>query len=263
MSIIKRFKMSKYHILATVLPLTLLVVAVKFAFNFFGLEPMPKELASFFPSVLTGIIFLLGFILAGVVTDFKESEKIPNEIASSIYVIWQEAGIIHKSSGSESAKKLLLKIRSFIPSLKKEFFAGRNRTIFDVINSFSDDFAALDAQGVPPGFTLRMRNEQLNLRKFISRIIVIRETDFAPSLYATVRLIVILFLMIYFLLRIEPFWGGMLIVWFFTFVLFSIMYMIRDMEDPFEYSDGDARPDEISLAVLDQLQEEVEKYISV
>ena len=263
MSLIKRFNNSKYHILATVLPLTLLVMAIKLVFHLIEFEPMPKELASFFPSVLTGIIFLLGFILAGVVTDFKESEKIPNEIASSLYVIWQEGEIIYKTSRSEAAKKLLGKIKSFVPLLKKEFFTERNRAIFDVINSFSDDFAALDAQGVATSFTGRLRNEQLNLRKLLSRVVVIRDTDFAPSLYSTVRLIVALFLIIYFLLHIEPFWGGMLIVWFFTFVLFSIMYMIRDMEDPFEYEDGETRPDEISLAVLDQFQEEVERSASM
>ena len=89
MSLIQKIKKSKYHLLFSVLPVVLLAGIAKLSAHFLGWEFIPKELTAFFPSILTGIIFILGFLLAGVVTDYKESEKIPNEMVGSLYAIWQ------------------------------------------------------------------------------------------------------------------------------------------------------------------------------
>lgn len=80
MSLIQKIRKSKYHLLFSVLPIVILAGVVKTVFHLLGWEVIPKELTTFFPSILTGIIFILGFLLAGVVTDYKESEKIPKEI---------------------------------------------------------------------------------------------------------------------------------------------------------------------------------------
>ena len=82
MTLIQKIKKSKYHLIFSVLPLVILAAIIKVTFHLMGWEVIPKELTTFFPSILTGIIFILGFLLAGVVTDYKESERIPNEIAA-------------------------------------------------------------------------------------------------------------------------------------------------------------------------------------
>ena len=50
--------------------------------------------------------------------------------------------------------------------------------------------------------------------------------------------------------------------WYFGFVIFSILFLIKDMEDPFEYDGSDVmKSDEISLEVLDNLHSEFEGKI--
>lgn len=252
MDILKKIMKSKYHLILTVLPVVILACLVKVIFHFSNLEIIPKEFSSFFPSILTGIIFILGFILAGVVTDYKESEKIPNEIATSLYIIWQESIIVKKNTQSPAADTLMDKIKRFIPILKNDFFIKGKENIFDEIDSFSDDFAALE-KSTPPPFLARMKNEQANLSKWINRIKVIKDTDFAPSVMICIRIIASLFLLSYCFLKVDPWWCGILLVMIFTFVIFSIIILIADMEDPFEY-DGDAPgSDEINLDVLTRL----------
>ncbi|HLP57553.1 MAG TPA: hypothetical protein VK186_01930 [Candidatus Deferrimicrobium sp.] len=255
MSILKKFQKSKFHLILSVLPLIILAAAVKAVCHFSGFEFIPKELTSFFPSILTGIIFILGFLLAGVVTDFKECERIPNEIATSLYVIWQEALISKKNTQSPVVENLLDKLKQFVPVLKGDFLVHGGMKIFVAIDSFSDDFGDLE-KVIPPPFLTRMKNEQANLRKLINRIKVVKDTQFAPSVMISIKAISAVFLLFYCLLKVEPWWGGLMLVMIFTFVIFSIIFLVKDMEDPFQYEEDGAGSDEVDLGVLDRFHEE-------
>ena len=220
-------------------------------------EVIPKEMTSFFPSILTGIIFILGFLLAGVVTDYKESEKIPNEIAASLFGLWQEAEYLRSVSNSKSAETLMRQIKNFIPILKYDFFILQNDKLSKLLDSFSADIIEIGKEGVAPNYVMRMKTDVALLKKTINRITVIRNTDFIPSVFICIKAISIVFLTVYCLLNVDPWWGGLILVSIFTFVIFSILYVITDMEDPFGYDGTDEiKSDEISLEVLENIQKE-------
>lgn len=256
MSLVKKFQKSKFHLILSVLPIIILTAAVKAVCHFAGFEFIPKELTSFFPSILTGIIFILGFLLAGVVTDFKECEKLPNEIATSLYVIWQETLIAKKNTQSPVLENLLNKLKQFVPVLKSDFLVHGGMKVFAAIDSFSDDFANLE-KIIPPPFLTRMKNEQANLRKMINRIKVVKDTQFAPSVMISIKAISAVFLLFYCLLKVEPWWGGLLLVIIFTFVIFSIIFLVKDLDDPFEYKEDGAGADEVDLRVLERFHVEI------
>jgi hypothetical protein len=252
----------QFHLIFKVLPLVVAAAAIKIVIYALGWELIPKDMTSFFPSILTGIIFILGFILAGVLTDYKESEKIPNEIAISLYIIWQEAYIIGKNQPLENVKSIQDKLKQFFPMLKKDFFRGKNRKVFDLIDSFSDDFCELDKKNIPPPLMGRLRAEQANIRKMLNRMQVIIETDFVPSVFVSIKAITIMFLLMYCFLQTDQhtLWGGVILVSIFTFIIFSIIFLIADMDNPFEYGDEEddhAKSDEISLTVLQNFHESI------
>jgi hypothetical protein len=64
-----------------------------------------------FSALVASTVFLLGFLLNGVLSDFKESEKLPSEIASSLMLIAREtnAVAIHnpKADVHESIEELV------------------------------------------------------------------------------------------------------------------------------------------------------------
>ena len=262
MTLIQKIKKSKYHLIFSVLPLVILAAIIKVTFHLMGWEVIPKELTTFFPSILTGIIFILGFLLAGVVTDYKESERIPNEIAASLYAIWQEADYIKNVQNCQSAPGLLTKLKSFIPMLKDDFFLKQNDKLSKLLDAMSDDVILLGKEGATPNYIARMKVEITNLKKTANRITVIKTTDFIPSVFVCIQAITIIFLTVYCLLAVDPWWGGLILVCIFTFVIFTILNLIKDMEDPFEYDgSGDSKSDEISLGVLDNLQKEFEEKL--
>lgn len=258
MKLVKRIKRSKYALLSRVIPIAITAAGLKYLCYHFGFEPLPKEMISLFPSVLTGIIFLLGFLLAGVVTDYKESEKIPNDIVASLYVIWQEAEFVWRSANSAAAKDLMIRLRNFVPVFHESYFFNKDKTILDYINSFTDDFLKMEKEMIPAGL-IRVRNEQSNLKKFINRITVIKETDFAPSVFAMIKLIVIIFIFMYIFLHSEPWWGGVIVVAFFSFLLSTVVFLIDDLDDPFEYERDGQKPDEINLNILYEFHEEINR----
>ncbi len=79
MKSIKRI-IQKWSIALKILPLIILVTALKFGTHKFGFEVM--ELNALFSSLVAGTIFLIGFLISGVLTDYKESEKLPSELAA-------------------------------------------------------------------------------------------------------------------------------------------------------------------------------------
>lgn len=258
MSFFSRIQKSKYHLLFTVLPLVIIAASLKTVFHYAEWEIIPKELTSFFPSILTGIIFILGFLLAGVVSDYKESEKIPNDIATSLYIIWREAKSTSKNFIAPEAGNILENIKLFIPMFKVSFLVKREREIFKLLDSLYEDIVFLEKH-IPAPAVVRLKIEQSNLRKYLSRIEVIKNTNFIPSVFVSLKAICVIFLLVYCMQTVETWWVGVLLISIFTFVIFSIVSLIADMEDPFEYDEsGHERSDEISLEILHQLQKDME-----
>jgi predicted membrane chloride channel (bestrophin family) len=144
------------------------------------------------------------------------------------------------------------KIKMFLPMLKFNFFIKSDREIYKLLDSIYEDIIPFEKHIAPPA-VVRLKNEQANIRKLLSRIEVIKKTDFIPSVFVSLKAISVIFLAVYCLLTVETWWVGVLLISIFTFVIFSIIFLISNMEDPFEY--------EISLAILDQLKEDIEKTI--
>jgi len=259
----RTLKKSKYYLFLSVIPIVILSGAFKIGIHALNFEIIPKELASFFPSILTGIVFILGFLLAGVVTDYKESEKIPNEIAGSLYALWQEAEYLKAVAGIKSAEPLLKKLTQFVPTLKSDFFVQQNDKLSKLLEAISEDIIEMGKEGAAPNYILRMKAEVAAIKKTINRIMVIKNTDFVPAVFVCIKVIAIIFLGVYCLLKVEPWWGDLILVAIFTFVIFSILFLIKDMDDPFEYDGtGELKSGEISLVVLDNLHKEfTEKVI--
>ncbi|MCX5852901.1 MAG: hypothetical protein NT072_12765 [Deltaproteobacteria bacterium] len=109
----------------------------------------------------------------------------------------------------------------------------------------------------------RLRNEQANLKKILVRIKVIRDTSFAPGVYAVIEAMILFLTISLLLLKFESF--GILemsFVCLFFFLLFSVFSLLKDLDDPFEYQEGKVRINEISFDVLFDFGERIKKRIA-
>ena len=115
----------KWSIAFKIMPLVILVAILKFLSHKFGLEVM--ELNALFTSLVAGTIFLIGFLISGVLSDYKESEKIPSELSASMKSLLDDTYTIYKGKNSNTAYQFIEFQKSFMNSLM-DWFYKKERT---------------------------------------------------------------------------------------------------------------------------------------
>ena len=82
-----------------------IVIALKLIAHWFGWEII--SLNPLFSGTVAANVFLMVFLLTGVLGDYKESERLPGELATSIESIAEEALTIYKSKNASAGKECL------------------------------------------------------------------------------------------------------------------------------------------------------------
>jgi hypothetical protein len=93
---------SRWPLFAKVLPILALVVIAKLVARHFGWEPI--TITTLFSGVITANVFLLGFLLAGVLTDYKESERLPGELAARVSALADECQSMGERGHGDAAR---------------------------------------------------------------------------------------------------------------------------------------------------------------
>ncbi len=253
--------MRKYKLFYKALPVALIFFALKVVVHHFGYECIPSNLMTMLPTILTSIVFVLGFLLAGVIADYKESEKIPNELSASFFAIWQEAYLHYQTKPSERLKEFLVEMPKEIRTLLLEFFIKHDRNALKVLDKWVLDIHKFDGNEMATVYVNRLKTELVSIRKMFNRISVVKKTDFLPSVFTTIRIIVCIFIGVFLFLDVTPWWGGAILPALFAFMIFIILYVIQDIEDPFEYLNEDlkGRGDEVDMGILTDTVRNIEE----
>ena len=93
----------KWSIAIKILPIIVIIIILKIIFNQFGWEFI--SLSPLFNSIIAANVFLLGFLLAGILADYKESERLPGELAAGTETILDEFIITYKNEQRSSPDK--------------------------------------------------------------------------------------------------------------------------------------------------------------
>jgi hypothetical protein len=249
----------KWSIAFKILPLIILVAILKYISHKFGFEIM--ELNALFTSLVAGTIFLIGFLISGVLTDYKESEKLPSEISASIKTLFDDAYTIFKGKNSESAYRFIEFQKSFTDSLMDWFYKKeRTRLILDKISKMNDFIIDLDKEGIQANYIIKLKNEQNSLRRMILRIDTIRDTEFIGSAYAIVEAMGFLTGLGLIIIKIEPFYASLFITLLVTFLISYMFLLIKDLDNPFDYNVNGERGTEISLKPIRDLIAEFNSF---
>jgi len=249
----------KWSIAFKIMPFIILVALLKFLSHKFGLEIM--ELNSLFTSLVAGTIFLIGFLIKGVLSDYKESEKIPSDLSASMRTLFDDTYTIYKGKNSDAAYKFIEYQRAFIYLLIDWFYKKeRTQLILKKISSMNDFFIELDKDGVQPNYIIKMKNEQNSIRKMILRIDTIRATEFVGSAYAIVQAMEFIIILALIIIKIEPFYASLFFTLLVTFLLTYMFLLIRDLDNPFDYSVKGESGTEISLKPLHDLESSLKDF---
>jgi prevent-host-death family protein len=226
---------------------TAVVVVAKIAVHQLGWEYI--SLNALFTGIIAANVFLMGFLLSGVLSDYKESEKLPGEVSACLENIAQEAlGVglgrpeIDPGPTLGRVAQLSADILSYLN--KKLDMAG----LLDSIDDLTVKYAGLDpsTQGT---WIARLKAEQSNLRRTMIRINVIRETNFVSTGYLLADVITILLCVGLVLTQLDPFYESLIFSGVIAYLMVFLLMLIRDLDNPFGYYEGASNAD-VSLQPL-------------
>jgi hypothetical protein len=247
----------KWHILFKILPFLVVIVILKLIFHVFKLEYI--SLNALFTSLIAATTFLIGFLITGVISDYKESEKLPGELATSLEVIYDEAYILHKNKPSQITKDFLSYHKGLVQSIDDWFYRKeRTKAFYRKLSGMNDHFAQMEPL-TQAAFIGRMKAEQNNVRRIITRIDTIRDTSFILSAYAILEALAFFLIVGLLVLKVEPFYEALFFTVIVSFLILYMIYLIKDLDNPFEYEKYGESGTEVSLKPFHDFKERMEK----
>lgn len=246
-----------YRIFIIALIASLAIVLIKYILHYFNIEPIAQS--SLHNSVISGVFFVVGFILSATIADYKESERIPSDVASHIEDIYVDAKNIHPAYPGFNLEGLRLQLHkitlSFSADVRKKSHNTRK-----AVHGLSPYFAEMEAAKVPPNFVVKLKTQQSQILRSIYRVNYIQRIIFIPSATILVRSIVALLIALLLLTNIDPFYGGLAIVGFMSFILIYMLILIATISTPF-HAQGQTK-DDVSLFLINEVASHLKSDVS-
>ena len=249
-----------HRIFYRVLPLLAGLVIAKLLMHRFGVEVL--SINTLFSGLIGANVFLMGFLLSGVLSDYKESERLPGEMAAILATLADEMQSIHRRSRAPVALAALAHLSHLGATLHRWMHKQeRTRVVMGLIGDLNDHFLAVDGH-TQANFIARLKQEQSALRKIIIRIHTIRETDFISSGYFIARTTTLLLLLGLVFARIEPFYESLFFLGLVSYLLLFLLFLIRDLDNPFGYYENESSED-VSLKPLEDAMADLKARLTL
>lgn len=205
---------------------------------------------------LGGVFFTIGILFAGAVTDYKEAEKIPGELAVALKTLYKDVGIIpfdskHTYFVSDFRAGVKNLLYSITGNLRNNSWKLKNVDI--QMESLNILLEQMSKAGVQVNYILKMRTELTYIDRLSHRIDMIEETSFIPAAYTIAELAIGIILFLLLFVQVDFSYGGLVIVGAVSMILLSLLFLIKDMDNPFEY--GKDSFADVELGILFHLEE--------
>lgn len=212
-------------------------------------------------SGIGGAIFILGFLLSSVLTDYKEADRLPAEIRVALEGIHGDVeafAALNPSFLSGRCRHILLDITYRIrQGVGCEVGHADLRPALDAVDELSTIYLELESLNCPNTYIVRLRTLQDSLRRSISRIYHIQRNQFVPSVHVLVQTLVACIVLLLLFLKTEGAPESMIMFGFISFLFVYALYLIRVLEQPFRK--GHATLDDVSLFLTTEFAQKLER----
>ena len=244
---------SDWRLAVRALPAAAAPVLIKVVLDQLGWDTV--ALNPLYSGLVAANVFLIGFLLAGTLADYKESEKLPGELAGRVEAIADECQILFRDKQADAARRCLAHLVSLAGSLRAWLRGSAPVTHalegIEGLNDFFLEFQPL----TQPNFIVRLKQEQSAVRLMVIRINTIKETSFVGAGYLIAEITSVLLVAALLVANIAPLGAELFLLATISFLLAYMILLIRDLDDPFEYDEnGRVGTAEVSLAPLDYLE---------
>jgi hypothetical protein len=227
---------------------TLMKFLLEYVFHFDGIVEFSEV-----GIVLTGGVFLTGFMLAGTMSDYKESEKLPGELACTLETLEE---VLAQATIAKPAIAVAPLRRAVLDTTQKLGKWLRKSVpyaeAFDALTRLGAVIQQVEREG-GGAYASRAISELHNLRKTVTRIAVISRTGFLPPAYALLETLMVIILVLMLAAKFKSSLAEYILVPFVTLIYVYMLRLIRDVDDPFDYSPtGQRGGAEVELFPLDE-----------
>jgi hypothetical protein len=237
---------SRWGILAKALSAALVLVAVKAGVNALGWEFI--ETLSLLTALMGGVVFTLAILVSGVLSDFKESERIVGELASGLRRLHWDLEVIARGETLTRMQGHVLELTRAVNASLRDGNAVRLREIYKPIEALDRGLAQAVAGGAPTSPARTVQVGLGNVVRIVDRLEVIIETTFVKAAYAYAGLAVGAATVALTFTQLRPVNQGLFLYGFAVFLIVGLFLLIADLDNPFA---GDVR---ISTRQLDKLE---------
>lgn len=247
--------MKKWGLIGKALAITAILVVIRLIIDVSNYDII--ALTNLITAFIGAAIFTVAVIFTGTLTDYKESEKIPNDLAVSLLTLYQDCALF-RHSNNQISDHMREQVRELAHLISENFRTNTsdNDKVRGAIARINEDLYTLADQNAPPQYVLKIRTELGNIDRLTSRVKTIAETSFIPAAYAIAEISVTGVVLILFFVKIDPYYEGMIIFAIIIALLVSIILLIKDMDNPFEYGKKTFADVDLSPVL------EIEKYLS-
>jgi uncharacterized membrane protein len=224
----------------------------KIAVHSLGLERISAN--QLFSAMVAATVFLLGFLLSGVLSDFKESEKIPGDLATALQALSLEIEAIRAYNPEARVASALTAV------------AGLGQCLLDWLQERVSTEQLLGchahAHGEVVGAAVQFKGDASTLRgrlmehmalilQRVNRVQTIRETSFVPLVYWMADIAAVLLFAGLVMARSQNLPESVFFLAVISFVVILLLRLIADLDDPFTPSALDSAED-VSIELLER-----------
>jgi hypothetical protein len=202
-------------------------------------------------SIVGGGIFVMGLVVAGTLSDYKDAERAPTDLSAGLYAIMRDGEAMHEVWGKPDIARLRERLIAIVTTLRADINAGNSRTCQAAVEELSETFLELEETDVPANYVVRLRQEQAGLRKSLLRVYHIQREEFLPSAYALIVTFVLVILTMVMFTNFDGHIESLVTVGFLSFFFVSLLRLLNVIDTPFKVG-TERTDDDVSLFLLNE-----------
>ena len=237
-------------LLLRTLPIVLVLVVAKLVVERIDWEFI--EVSPLHTSIVAGAIFIVGLMLTGTMSDYKESERLPTETAASLEAIYREGAYVKALHPEFDLGRLAATLERVPQTLRDDLLSGADETI-RTVEELTESFLEMDRLGVPPNYIARLKQEQALIVRNLLRVAYIQRIAFLPSAYTLVEIMLGLLITLLMFTQVASGVTDAILLGFISLIFLYILRLLRVLDSPFRASG--AGLDDVSLYQIDMIHD--------
>jgi hypothetical protein len=238
---------ASHRVAIETIAVVLALLAIRAVLWGLGVEGM--EVSPLAGSIVAGGVFVMGLVVAGTLSDYRDAERAPADLASGLYAILRECESMHAVWGLPDLAALRQRLVAIVTTLRMDINIGNTRDCQAAIEDLSDSFLELENSDVPANYVVRLRQEQAGLRKSILRVYQIQREEFLPSAYAMIVSLIVVILGVVMFTHFQGFAESLVTLGFLSFFFLYLLRLLKVIDKPFKVG-RERTDDDVSLFLL-------------